>query len=148
MGLKERAKLVLDKMFPAGIEHPRYMVMEVAQALGDEAERSRKDRDEEWNTPISAYVEKDTAAIPSTVYPLLHEEGESSYCAGVEAGRADAFEEAALVVDELVKVYPTTIFSEPPPGEHGKYRDQCSASMARAILPPLADAIRALKEKP
>lgn len=60
--------------------------------------------------------------------------------------RRAALLEAAQVVREFVQHYPTDIFIEPLPGQHGRTVDACSASAIRAICPVIADALDRLRE--
>jgi len=69
---------------------------------------------------------------------------ERSSAALREAGYRDAIEEAAKYVDEWALAYPTDVFIEPPPGEHGQTIDACHARALRDMLPRVAKAIRAL----
>jgi hypothetical protein len=56
-------------------------------------------------------------------------------------------EAAAKRVDEWALAYPTDVFIEPPPGEHAKTIDGCSARTLRDMLPRVAKAIRALPDQ-
>ena len=59
----------------------------------------------------------------------------------IKTARQEALREAARVVREFVKHYPTDIFIEPLPGQHGKTVDGCSASAIRAICPTIANEL-------
>ena len=61
--------------------------------------------------------------------------------------RRAALLEAAQVVREFVQHYPTDIFIEPLPGQHGRTVDACSASAIRAICPTIANAIDRLAQE-
>lgn len=52
-------------------------------------------------------------------------------------------EACAQMVETRLEHYPTDIFTAPPPQQHGKTVDACSARAIRAILPSLANQIRA-----
>ena len=59
--------------------------------------------------------------------------------AGAEAIRTlEAVQELSWEWDQA---YPSSIFIEPPPGEHGKTVDSCSAAMARHMANALARAL-------
>lgn len=60
--------------------------------------------------------------------------------------RAQAFEEAAEIAREHGDHYPTDIFIEPPPGEHGQTVDACSARAERHASRIIAQAISEAKE--
>ena len=85
---------------------------------------------------------------------LTHEENQL-WLANVDAfeerayqrGRRAALLEAAQVVREFVQHYPTDIFIEPLPGQHGRTVDACSASAIRAICPTIANAIDRLAQE-
>lgn len=55
-------------------------------------------------------------------------------------------ERCAKVVEDFAKAYPPNVFLEPPPGEHGKTVDGCSARALREILPAVADKVRESEE--
>ena len=58
---------------------------------------------------------------------------------------AEAVREAcAAVLDEWYGYYPTDVFTETPPGEHGETVDACSASMARHVTKYIAAELRAI----
>ena len=61
--------------------------------------------------------------------------------------RRAALLEAAQVVREFAKHYPTDIFIEPLPGQHGRTVDACSASAIRAICPTIANDIDRLAQE-
>ena len=55
----------------------------------------------------------------------------------------DATEEAcAAQVEDWLKWYSTDIFASPEPKQHGKTVDQCSAAVARHLIPAIAKDIR------
>jgi len=56
--------------------------------------------------------------------------------------RQEEREQCAAFLEDFAKHYPENVFIPPPPGEHGKTVDACSAAAIRAILPILAAAIR------
>ena len=58
---------------------------------------------------------------------------------------AKAKEECIRIADKWDAAYPTDIFPEPPPGEHGKTVDACSARMGRIVARGIAKAIREQK---
>ena len=59
-----------------------------------------------------------------------------------EATRKKTAERCAGMLEEQATHYPEKIFREPPPGEHGKTVDGCSARALRTALPEIAKAIR------
>jgi hypothetical protein len=72
---------------------------------------------------------------------------EQEIAEAIIATRRAALLEAAQVVREFVQHYPTDIFIEPLPGQHGRTVDACSASAIRAICPTIADAIDRLAQE-
>lgn len=54
-------------------------------------------------------------------------------------------EACAQVVDGYIRSYPTSLFPEPEPGEHGGTVASCAAAALRAILPNVAADIRKLE---
>ena len=64
----------------------------------------------------------------------------------IRAAVAAEKERAAQIVDHQLSHYPADVFLEPPPGEHGTTVDACSARALRAILPVVAERIRARGE--
>lgn len=63
---------------------------------------------------------------------------------------ARAAEEFYEILEPWSRAYPKDIFIPPPPGEHGKTVDGCSAAMGRHVLGKLmedfAETLEALKE--
>ncbi len=57
-------------------------------------------------------------------------------------------ETAAQIVEGFSAFYPTDIFPEPPPGQHGDTVDACSASAIRHVLPAIADRVRSMSILP
>ena len=72
---------------------------------------------------------------------------EQEIAEALTATRRAALLEAAQVVREFVQHYPTDIFIEPLPGQHGRTVDACSASAIRAICPTIANAIDRLAQE-
>lgn len=66
----------------------------------------------------------------------------------LDTTRAEILEEAAGVADRWEGYYPTNLFPEPPPGEHGKTVDSCSARAARHVAACIAKDIRELRAQP
>ena len=48
--------------------------------------------------------------------------------------RTDGEKAFRAILEEWSKAYPTDIFIEPPPGEHGKTVAACSAAMGRHVI--------------
>lgn len=63
----------------------------------------------------------------------------ASYHAGAAAQRA----QDAVYVETVKRYYPTSVFTEPPPGEHGATVDACSARAARHVCDTIARELRA-----
>lgn len=86
--------------------------------------------------------------------------GSWSGCPGPapEAGSDDAFPlrppahalvalvaaQAAAIAERWARAYPTAVFPDPPPGQHGRTVDACSARAARHVAKGIAAEIRAL----
>ena len=68
----------------------------------------------------------------------FNEYGQDNYNAGVR--------DAAKIVEQYLQSYPTSVFPEPPQGQHGITIDACSASALRAVLPNIIEDIRKLAE--
>lgn len=58
----------------------------------------------------------------------------------------EALEEAEKVASEWAANYPEDIFIPPPPGEHGRTVDACSARAERHASKEIIAAIAALRE--
>lgn len=65
------------------------------------------------------------------------------------AGMLEGMERAAEIIAAHALKYPMDVFTEPPPGEHGKSVDGCSARAIRYCCKVLREAIReeAAREK-
>lgn len=68
-------------------------------------------------------------------------------CPRIAAAVREALEEAVKVIHGYATAYPEDIFIPPPPGEHGKTVDACSARALRVILPNIERDVAALKEE-
>jgi len=55
-----------------------------------------------------------------------------------------AIKHVVRVIDRWLRSYPTSVFAQPEPGQHGETVDACSAAALRAILPLVAEDIHAL----
>ena len=56
--------------------------------------------------------------------------------------RQEERERCARVAEGFARHYPEVTFIPPPPGQHGKTVDACSAAAIRGICPSIAVAIR------
>ena len=83
--------------------------------------------------------EQDHAAVLERLALYLPTTERAAVDAGIKAIRAlEAVQELSF---QWAQAYPTSIFPEPPAGEHGKTVDSCSASMARHMANALAAAL-------
>ena len=64
--------------------------------------------------------------------------------AAIEAVIREAIEKCAEFVESRAAFYPPDIFLPPPPGQHAKSVDGCSAAALRALAPIWADGLRKL----
>ncbi len=54
-------------------------------------------------------------------------------------------EEALHILRAYLAAYPESIFLPPPPGEHGRTVDGCSAAALRAVLPNIIKDVDAIE---
>ena len=83
-------------------------------------------------------------AICGDVSPYSKPPGECAY--GIRraliTSRKDERDRIIAILEDCLRCYDPAVFSEPPPGEHGTSRDQCSAAAIRGFLTPLIARLR------
>ena len=72
-------------------------------------------------------------------------EAEESERNAYRRGFEEAKGQMQAKVDEWREAYAEDIFPEPPPGQHGKTRDACSASMGRQVAKDFSEFLRAME---
>ena len=74
-----------------------------------------------------------------------HGEWPCKMCDAITAAVREALKEAEKIVHGYATAYPEDIFIPPPPHEHGRTIDACSARALRAVLPNVERDIAALR---